>query len=399
MAAADPVAAVDADRADDGRLAIDRKLIYIDTLRGCAILMVIVVHHSQRFDDLPAILQVVTAYCQTGVQLFFVASAFTLCNSAALRRQEPSPLVSFFIRRYFRIAPLYYVGLVFYALMDSSLRYLGFIKGPTVFTSLNVISNLFFVHGFVPGAFNSVVPGGWSIATEMTFYALFPVLFAGLQRLHRRAGLGSICAVIAGVLAVDAAFQLAVIAHFGEGIANNNIFYCSIINQLPVFMIGMAGYLAIRHDRSFRPDPLRDALGFAGFTLLAIWLMNAGPAIPMIFLPSVSAVAFLFLLNLARRFVHQAGLIEKIGQVSFSMYIFHFVFAWWMTKFIVSKMGAIAPAMLLYVVTLTLTILFTYGAATITKLLIEDRFIDYGRRWIRRRDARHAKLSVADRPY
>lgn len=31
-----------------------------------------------------------------------------------------------------------------------------------------------FVHGFHPQSINSVVPGGWSIAVEMTFYAVFP---------------------------------------------------------------------------------------------------------------------------------------------------------------------------------------------------------------------------------
>jgi len=37
-----------------------------------------------------------------------------------------------------------------------------------------VATTALFVHGFHPQTINSVVPGGWSIAVEMTFYAVFP---------------------------------------------------------------------------------------------------------------------------------------------------------------------------------------------------------------------------------
>ncbi|MFY0030172.1 hypothetical protein ABTP79_18860, partial [Acinetobacter baumannii] len=33
-----------------------------------------------------------------------------------------------------------------------------------------------FLHGFWPDSVNSVVPGDWSIAAEMTFYLVFPLL-------------------------------------------------------------------------------------------------------------------------------------------------------------------------------------------------------------------------------
>ena len=45
------------------------------------------------------------------------------------------------------------------------------------FSRRNVYDNLstaFFLHGLHPEAINSVIPGGWSIAVEMTFYLFFP---------------------------------------------------------------------------------------------------------------------------------------------------------------------------------------------------------------------------------
>ena len=397
--------------ADDGRIATDHKISYIDTLRGIAILMVVTVHHSQIFGSLPRIVKVATSYGQMGVQLFFVASAFTLCTSFDLRRTEQNPYSSFFIRRYFRIAPLYYLGLALYATFDIVFRYLGPSGGESIYTPFNVFSNILFFHGFVPTAFNGVVPGGWSISTEMMFYLIFPALFVLLSKLFARGGLWPLYGVIATAIGIDFAFQWGVISIFGKGIENNNILYCSIIDQLPVFLIGMTIFFWIRYGTNLDTaiaskgdDPGRrhrnlftNCAGLAVFTLIGIVLMHSEKLlgddknISMIFLPSVSAVSFFFLLNICRVYVRKTGVLERIGQLSFSMYIFHFVFAWWMTKMVTDYLSTLVPSPILYVATLAFTILCTYSVALFSKVLIEDRFIDYGRRLIRRRDSAQAR--------
>ena len=49
---------------------------YIDAIRGYAILLVIAVHSSQYFSDLPDAVRTLADQGARGVQLFFVASAF-----------------------------------------------------------------------------------------------------------------------------------------------------------------------------------------------------------------------------------------------------------------------------------------------------------------------------------
>jgi peptidoglycan/LPS O-acetylase OafA/YrhL len=88
------------------------KLEYIDVLRAVAILMVIFVHNSQTVNGLSTEVKSISEYGQIGVQLFFVASAYTLCFSQTKRRQDKFPLRSFFLRRFFRIAPLYYFAII-----------------------------------------------------------------------------------------------------------------------------------------------------------------------------------------------------------------------------------------------------------------------------------------------
>jgi len=92
--------------------SMNKKLAHIDSLRGIAILLVIFVHTAQSVPDMPRWALNITKYGQLGVQLFFVLSAITLIYSTQQREGESSHLKKYFIRRFFRIAPLYYVGIL-----------------------------------------------------------------------------------------------------------------------------------------------------------------------------------------------------------------------------------------------------------------------------------------------
>ena len=142
-------------------------LPWIDALRGLAILMVLANHVALVVPGLSAPLLALARFGQMGVQLFFVASAFTLCLSWQHRRaDEQQPVRRFLLRRLFRIAPLYWLGVALFAMLH--LVQTGAVgSGGEVpyspYTTTNITANLFFVHGFMPAAQNSIVPGGWSI--------------------------------------------------------------------------------------------------------------------------------------------------------------------------------------------------------------------------------------------
>ena len=101
------------------------KLDFVDVLRGLAILGVVWLHFTSSSlvqSMLPAALSHVVELGGHGVQLFFMASAFTLFRSYHHRSAlEASPVRNFFIRRYFRIAPMYYVAIAYYLFQNGSL--------------------------------------------------------------------------------------------------------------------------------------------------------------------------------------------------------------------------------------------------------------------------------------
>src|SRR5208283_2381124 len=139
-----------------------RKYDFIDSLRGYAILGVLLVHSTQFVTPTSSILQLIATSGSRGVQLFYIASALTLCMSWQFRStHEIYPIRNFFLRRFFRIAPMFYIAIIYYVFFNAvSPRYFALNGIPW----WSILLTALFLHGFHPDAINSVVPGGWSVA-------------------------------------------------------------------------------------------------------------------------------------------------------------------------------------------------------------------------------------------
>ncbi|WP_034916885.1 acyltransferase [Erwinia sp. 9145] len=128
-----------------------------------------------------------------GVDLFILLSGYLMAKNYIERREkEPwtatSTIRKFWTRRFFRIAPLYYLLLVialagghwFGEMRDIIAHYY---PGTATETSryadrslANILTHFSFVYGVLPAySFNTVLPD-WSIGLEMQFYVLFPFI-------------------------------------------------------------------------------------------------------------------------------------------------------------------------------------------------------------------------------
>ena len=159
-----------------------RHLQYIDALRGIAILGVICIHATQLTNPTGQ-LSFLMHFGANGVQLFYTISAFTLARSMTKReRVEANPTRNYLLRRFFRIAPTFYIVLALYCLIGAVSRTQLFING----TSLShVLTVIFFLNGWRPDTINHPVVGQWSIAVEVLFYVLLPLIFPLIPNFKR----------------------------------------------------------------------------------------------------------------------------------------------------------------------------------------------------------------------
>lgn len=355
------------------------KLKFIDSIRGIAILMVILVHVSQNVPITDSNLLFFANYGQLGVQLFFVASAFTLCLSADKRTKESKPNLKFAIRRYFRIAPAYYTGIVLYFLIRVSMdKYItGNFFIPEQYSALSVLSNILFFHGFYEPGNNTIVPGGWSIGTEMAFYAIFPILFK-IGTYAAKSFVGISFSLFIGIALCF--FCLYIFYLNGIYTTKNYFLYFNLINQLPVFLIGMYYYF-------YREKFLKiwnkhfSIILFLLFTTLSMFLFSKN--LNFLF-PSIAAISFVFLLEIFRNYeVLNNKLLTRIGQLSYSMYLLHFVFAYYITPFLVNRIF-IGNQYISLIFFYLFTIAGTFILAILSEKYIEKPGIQVGKNIIKK---------------
>ena len=160
-----------------------KKLDYIDAVRGIAVLMVLFVHTLTLSNtlNLNHFFRVIVEQGRMGVQLFYMASAFTLFYSLSQRASGSG----FFIRRVFRVAPMFYIATIFYFFLYTIFPVSNIEAADlNTFTFANLFSHLTFTHGFSPYWINTIVPGGWSVGVEMLFYLFVPAAFCTVNGFH-----------------------------------------------------------------------------------------------------------------------------------------------------------------------------------------------------------------------
>ena len=154
----------------------NRRIPQLDGWRGISILFVIFGHLvNQRYSPLgpldnPSVIALVLS--AWGVDIFFVISGFIITKLALSERDTTGSFAfkAFYVRRFFRIVPPFYLYLAFILLLTST----GLIlerQSPTLLAATFTCNLLIPPCGWFSGH-------SWTLAYEEQFYLIFPLLFA-----------------------------------------------------------------------------------------------------------------------------------------------------------------------------------------------------------------------------
>ena len=337
---------------------------YIDALRGYAILGVIAVHASQFFpDQLPSALSSLANQGARGVQLFFVTSALTLALSWQARGDGTA---AFYIRRLFRIAPMFWLAILYYVSRDG----FGYhTYAPDGFGWRHVAMAALLVHGLLPDTITSVVPGSWSVGDEVIFYALFPLLIPLWQRFSL---LGATLAAMVLVF---------LICHVNAFTETHTTGLTRLFvglwfpTQIPCFVFG----LWLAKVAGTRVPNAVGAAALAAAVLAAVALAFPPYSKPVVRLGLTTSYGLVFalfvfgLMNWQPR-VLVNRYVEWMGKISFSAYLIHFAFI----PFLSATLMPFTNATIGYVVIFASMVGCTAAASSVTYILIERPMIKLG---------------------
>jgi peptidoglycan/LPS O-acetylase OafA/YrhL len=352
-----------------------RRLSYIDALRGYAILMVIAVHTSQSFSHLPKSLSTILNQGARGVQLFFVTSALTLSMSWVSRKESA---LAFYSRRFFRIAPMFWLAIPFFVWLDGTEPSL---YAPDGIGIRHIAMTAAFVHGFWPDTITSVVPGGWSVADEVIFYALFPVMVPALLQASWRSLITVM--IVAVVLGAQVSRLLdgfsGLLPPSAHGVAGE-YFSLWFPRQLPCFIFGVAlfKFYAEQHKVSEFLAKCVCALAIA-LIFVFPFLEGIKYMLPLGLATSYGIAFSLFAFSLMYWGTSPlvGSTIVWIGKVSYSAYFVHFAVLHYLPQHRPTGLPFIDFAFMFAVV-----IISTVAISSITYRFIELPFIRWGSRLI-----------------
>ena len=280
-----------------------KKYDYLDCIRGMGVLLVVFVHTTYVTN---------TIFMYTGtiwgdiilsfrncIQLFFISSAFALTMSYFNRIDEKNKTRNFFIRRFFRIAPLYYIAIV--------AATVKFIFDEGSFSIGGLITNMLFINGLFPEYSNRYVPGGWSISVEYVFYFMMPFLCSRIRSLN------------SALIFVLVSFVFSAISRYiltETGFDYEYIYY-SIFSQLPIFAIGMLVYWILN-------DSISNVKAITILMIAGVLVFFTFAEVPQFYIYGVISLFYVLALHKKpfKLFVNKVFI--HMGRVSLSMYIVHF---------------------------------------------------------------------------
>jgi peptidoglycan/LPS O-acetylase OafA/YrhL len=318
----------------------------LDALRALSVFLVMFNHVHGRVPS--------WIYGPLGVDVFFVLSGF-LISTLLLREKERTGVVSlrgFYIRRFFRIIPVYlFTVLLYFAAVHATHDQ---VKAAQFNAALPWL--LSFLQEYRPAASGNVLGHAWTLGIEEKFYIVWPLLLVALYPFRVRPVL------CLGAIFIAILFFPHLYARSYDGL---------LIGALLAIALSTSGRLAIAKALASIPDAvlcvlLAGTYMLSGYSNKFVLLFSAAVAI---------LVASLVLRDGLLRRLLEAPVLVFIGKRSYAMYLIHVL--------VLDALEKILPAFLVGQGTVTVCVAYglTLAGASLMYVAVERPCIAFGRRW------------------
>lgn len=315
----------------------------LDGLRAMAILLVLMSHFTPTHNSnqgLGGLFFKVADIGWSGVDLFFVLSGFLITGILLKGKGEAKPIGHYLMRRILRILPAYYLALLCVFL------FVPLATGAYPIPPISVQAPYWlYLANMTQASYQSLagvvgMSHFWSLAVEMQFYAIWPIV------IYRLSTAAAIKACIAALVLALAARTAAVWMD-----AHWTVTFGWLPLRMDGLVVGSLAALAVHAGVQYRRvRPILLAIAAAGFAIVAMvaWhdmasAIYKGREYPILWLalrvalPSVLALFFGALLWISlqpNRLAALLGspLLAPLARYSYGIYIIHFLLEPWLVK-------------------------------------------------------------------
>ena len=267
---------------------------YIDSLRGIAILLVVIFHYTYHYDSEYLLRNdnwslELGKYGWSGVDIFFIVSGY--CIGMTIIRTKN--FFEFVVRRFARLYPAYLTAglltLIFYHFFELPGREVNWYVG---------FMNLIFAN-FIPGLNYQYIDGiYWALIVEIKFYLFFGLLFFALKNLTKSIYLWfGICLLGNLILIID---------------SKSYIFLTSIFPHANLFLLGLLIYnMKNLHFTFIIPVIL--------FLIISLFIHERYEEFEVFFIIILFLVSFILLKKISLNI----KFLSYIGLISYTWYLIH----------------------------------------------------------------------------
>jgi len=339
-------------------------------LRGIAALMIVFFHVVGIPQlELPPALMFIKNYFGMGVPLFFVISAFSLFLSTSTKVGNDGWVQTYFIKRFFRVAPLFYMMLIVYiAFYYYALQ--------ITYSWSEIFLNVSFLYNLFPGKHESMVWAGWTIGVEMLFYLVLPYFLMNIRSVPRALAFSLGCMVLSAIAR----------GMYEELELPSSYPYMNLLSQLGVFSAGIPAYFIYMKYREHEHVKYIGLVMLISFVILTTWAALDWARVIAVFGYRITFWAYLFGLLVLSQLFYPFVLISNkffafLGEISFSLYLLHPLLIYALRPVYQAIYGYGLYTGYAYLLCVTITLLLLIPVAYIVYKVVETRSIRAGN-WV-----------------